>query len=214
VHSPWVYQTVNPENGPIYQFEVDIPMLVNDPGSYYVIAVGQLMDSDTTSLPALYRIDMANALEGEQRLISDQAPAEILEVSRSVRIVSYVAIGSVASIILYLLKETIKYRKHQILELTKGNFLIVYLMAGLVATLSTFLVEPHNDMYCQSGPFIVMICLQLFFAITVGRLWRINAVISPLLIQSMGQKETWTRKFMKTLQCVDLCSDSCITTSS
>jgi hypothetical protein len=103
-------------------------------------------------------------------------------------------------VILFLLVETIKNRNHQVLNLTQGYFLIVFLMAALVMVVSSFLFEPKNDFYCNASFPIVLISAQLLYAITIGRLWRINAVISPLLMHSLRQKMGWTSRMMEYLR--------------
>jgi hypothetical protein len=197
VHSGYNFFKVPPEDGPLHQLDVTIPVLVNTAGEYFAVAAVQMYTGEESGAPATLRIDMANALLQEQRLITYQEPADILTVPDNVLIVSYVAIGLVALVILFLLVETIKNRNHQVLNLTQGYFLIVFLMAALVMVVSSFLFEPKNDVYCNASFPIVLISAQLIYAITLGRLWRINAVISPLLMHTLRQKTSWTSRMME-----------------
>jgi hypothetical protein len=198
---------VPPENGPIYNLTVTVPMLVNDEGAYFAIASIQMYTGDALGQPVLaVRLDMANALTGDQRLVTFQAPADILVISEGILIASYVAIGITAIVILFLLEETIKYRNHQVLILTQGYFLIALLVAALVLTVSSFLFEPKNDAYCQAAFPIALTSAQLVYAITFGRLWRINTIISPLLVQTLKQKEQgWSNRVMEGLDRLTLC---------
>jgi hypothetical protein len=201
-HSGYNFFKVAPEDGPIYKLDVTIPMLVNTAGEYFAVASVQMYVGDGLEEPATERYDMANAFLLNQRLITYQEPADIMEVPDGVLIVSYVAIGVVALVILFLLVETIKNRNHQVLRLTQGYFLIVFLISALVMVVSSFLFAPKNDHYCNASFPIVLISAQLLYAITIGRLWRINAVISPLLMHSLRQKTGWTSRMMEYLKTV------------
>jgi hypothetical protein len=201
-HSGFNFFKVPPEDGPIYKLDVTIPMLVNTAGEYFAVASAQMYVGGDLEEPATERYDMANGLLLDQRLITYQEPAEILVVPDAVLIVSYVAIGVVALVILFLLVETVKNRNHQVLRLTQGYFLIVFLVAALVLVVSSFLFDPKNDHYCNASFPIVLISAQLLHAITIGRLWRINAVISPLLMHSLRQKTGWTSRMMEYLRTV------------
>ena len=175
-----------------------MPFIVNLPGNFFTIADVQLHLGNNVT--GVLRYDIANALVDDQRLISYQAPAEILDVTGSVRIISYVCIGAVASTIVFLLFQTVWHRNHHVLELTQGYFLMIFLLAALTATVASFLLEPKNDTYCQTSLPIIMCSAQLLYAVTLGRLWRINAVISPLLVQTLGQQTGWAYKFMQVLR--------------
>jgi hypothetical protein len=201
-HSGYNFFKVPPQDGPFYKLDVTVPMLVNTAGEYFAVASAQMYVGDELEEPATERYDMANAFLQDQRLITYQEPADILEVPDGVLIVSYVAIGVVAFVIFFLLVETIKNRNHQVLRLTQGCFLIVFLIAALVMVVSSFLFAPKNDHYCNASFPIVLISAQLLYAITIGRLWRINAVISPLLMHSLRQKTGWTSRMMEYLRTV------------
>jgi hypothetical protein len=199
-HSGFNFFKVPPEDGPIYKLHVTIPMLVNTPGEYFAVASAQMYVGKELEEHATERYDMANGLLYDQRLITYQEPVDVLVVPDGVLIVSYVAIGLVSLVILFLLVETIRNRNHQVLRLTQGYFLILFLMAALVLVVSSFLFEPKNDHYCNTSFPIVLMSAQLLYAITIGRLWRINAVISPLLMHSLRQKTGWTSRIMEYLR--------------
>jgi cadmium resistance protein CadD (predicted permease) len=204
-HSGFNFFKVAPEDGPIYKLVVPIPMLVNNEGDYFAVVSAQMYIGEDVGEPAILRYDMASALPGDMRLISYQDPADIQVVPDSVLIISYVAIGIAALVILFLLVETIKNRNHQVLRLTQGYFLIVFLVAALVLVVASFLFEPKNDFYCNASFPIVLISAQLLYAITIGRLWRINAVISPLLMKTLRQKKGWGRRMMDYLSSITSC---------
>jgi hypothetical protein len=199
-HSGYEFLKVPREEGPIYKLDLTIPMQVNSAGDYFAIASVQMYIADEVGEPAEIRYDMANALILDQRLITYQEPASIKVVPDSVLIGSYVGIGLVSLVVLFLLVETIKNRNHQVLRLTQGYFLIVFLMAALVMVISSFLFEPKNDFYCNASFPIILISAQLLYAITLGRLWRINAVISPLLMRTLRQKKSLPSRMMESIR--------------
>lgn len=126
VHSGYQLIELPPANGPIYDFQVEIPMIINSPGLYFPIAAVQLFFKDYFSIDTRY--DIANAMPPSQRLLNYQAPPTILSVPTVVRIFAYCAIAGVASVICFLLYQCIKYRKHQILLLTQGNDILFQLV--------------------------------------------------------------------------------------
>jgi hypothetical protein len=201
-HSGYEFLRVPPEDGPVYNLDLTIPMQVNTAGDYYVIAAVQMYIGEAPEEPAAMRYDMANAFPFDQRLLTYQDPASIKVVPDGILIGSYVAIGLVSLVILFLLVETIKNRNHQVLQITQGYFLIVLLVAAVVMVVPSFLFEPKNDFYCNARFPIILTSGQLLYTITLGRLWRINALISPLLMKNLRQKKRFTRRMMESLMSV------------
>jgi hypothetical protein len=79
---------------------------------------------------------------------------------------------------------------------------IVSRQKALVMAASSLLFEPKNDFYCNAYIPIILTSGQLLHAITLGRLWRTNAVISPLLIKTLRQKKGFTRRMMESVMSV------------
>lgn len=184
IHSPWVFKSLNGQRQ--WSENVTVSLLVNIPGDYFVIGTVQLYTSINNT--AAYRWDMSNALDaGEGRYVLYQDPADINEVSNESLYISYVIIAIAASILLFLIGQTVSNRGHQVLQLSQGDFLLVFLVCALVATCSSSLLAPQNDLYCRISCPLLIIPIQLMYAITVGRLWRIHAVISPLLLEHMSK---------------------------
>lgn len=207
VHSAFVIvpvDTATTASNGIATFNITVPMLINQPGDFFAIAAVQMFFGAPGAKVSM-RYDMANALQ--ERLISYQEPAEILEVPTGVLVFSYVAMALVASVIAFLLLQTVLHRNHQVLKLTQGCFLIVFLVAALVATLSAFTLNPRNSVYCRVSLPLVMCSLQVVFAVTVGRLWRINAVISPLLRKTLRHQDGWIHRGMRWLRRVTSAQD-------
>lgn len=181
VHAPAIIMDVESSLREV-EFEVEVPIRINDPGTFFVIGTLQFFMGDFLDKPR-YRYDVANALSlvQNERLVTYQEQAKILEVSEPIRIVSYCAVGLAASVILYLLFQLIKHYKSQVLQMSQAPFLMVFLLAALVATLFSLLFDPRNDWMCLLAYPVAFTSLQLMFAVTLGRLWRINALVSPLL---------------------------------
>lgn len=182
VHSPYVLVEVPRDAGPVYKISLKVPLQVNDPGSFFAIGALQMYSMGDDG--SLNRFDMANALS-DYRLLAYQDPPVLVNVPSAVLSFSYVAISIASLAILYLLVETIRHRNNQVLQLSQAPFLIVFLGAALVTTVATFLLEPRNDLFCRASTPIILIGVQLIFAIAIGRLWRIHAVISPLLLSTL-----------------------------
>ena len=188
VHAPAVVLDIPDPDDPnlIFSFEQQIPMRINDPGSFFVIATLQFFtgggdeDGGIVGRPR-YRYDAAVALRADERLVTYQAPAVILTVSDTVSTIAYVGIGLSSLGLLALLWQTVKNYKHQVLQLSQAPFLVLYLVCALIATMSSLLLEPESDFYCFISHPLVLIPLQCFYSISLARLWRINAVVSPLL---------------------------------
>ncbi|KAG7366843.1 7 transmembrane sweet-taste receptor of 3 GCPR domain containing protein [Nitzschia inconspicua] len=181
VHAPAVLMDADPSLRQV-QFEVQVPMIINEPGTFFVIGTLQFFMGNDEGEPR-WRYDVANALTLEQgeRLITYQVPAKILEVSTPVRIFSFVVVGLAASIILFLLIQLSVHYRSQVLKISQAPFLVVFLFASFLATVSSLLFDPRNNWMCLLAYPAVFTSLQLMFAVTLGRLWRINAVVSPLL---------------------------------
>ena len=196
IDSDWLFLTFDDAESKLKK-NVSIPCTLEQAGTYFVIGTTQFFttapaagaDSTLSDTRSLHRWDIANALQPiGSRVLTFAEPPVILEVSHAVRIVSYVAIGVSASVIVFLIFQTVKHQQEQVLQLSQYKFLLLFLIAALTATISAFLMEPKNDIYCQISFPIIFICIHLLYSITLGRLWRINAVISPLLVEHIYRK--------------------------
>ena len=186
-----------PNDGPVYNVTVDIPVLVNTEGDFYAIAAVQFFVGDDPT-DVNVRWDMANAMPIGQRLVSYQDPAQILDVPRSILWLCNGMRAVAAAVIAFLLAHTLYYRNHQVLKLSQQPFLVAMLVACLAATVGSLLLEPRNDFYCRWGKLVVLSSLHLALAVTAGRMWRINRVISPLLAQTLRSKESvWNQWFRR-----------------
>eukprot|EP00591_Stephanopyxis_turris_P000918 CAMPEP_0195518778 /NCGR_PEP_ID=MMETSP0794_2-20130614/13650_1 /TAXON_ID=515487 /ORGANISM="Stephanopyxis turris, Strain CCMP 815" /LENGTH=709 /DNA_ID=CAMNT_0040647803 /DNA_START=40 /DNA_END=2169 /DNA_ORIENTATION=+ len=157
-----------------HKFEMDINVRVNDPGNFFAIAAVQFFMRNATNF---IKYDMANAFN--TRLLTYDTPPDLLLVNNGVAIVIICIIFVAAVAIIYLLLCTIKHRNNSVMELCQGAFLIVFLTAALFPTVGSFLLNPKNDVYCNLQGIFILIPLQFMYAITVARLWRIYAVMSP-----------------------------------
>ena len=198
VHSPYIEIQVIPSLM-IQSYNVTVPMIVNDPGHFYGIGALQFYTYDQNNVTpgenatAEYRYDVANALDVP--LITYENEPEILTVTTPIKILTYLLIGVACAAILFLLYETIKHRDNNVIKVSQGNFLIVFLLAGLWASVAAILLEPKNDVYCNLVNPMIFVPLQLMFSITIGRLWRIQAVVSPLLIRKLKQERSFANRF-------------------
>lgn len=174
VHSEFLFLDLPTAVGPIYNVTMQLPMVVNTAGVYYPIAALQLFFRDYFGIYTRY--DIANAMPIHHRLVRYQEQPTILRVSPTIRRLVFALVSLVSAVIIFLLYHTIKHLEHQVMLLTQGSFLAMFLLAALGATAATFLLEPRNDVYCRTGLPLVLVTTQLLHAITLGRLWRVNAV--------------------------------------
>ena len=123
-----VYE-MSPQEDPIYQFDMEIPMRLNHSGEYVVVVA---LDMDLPDAPTSTRIDMSNTVQ-PATLISFQNAPEILTVSQGIRYGAYVVVAIAGSILLWLLIQTILHRDHVSLKMGQANFLMAFLLAGLSA---------------------------------------------------------------------------------
>lgn len=104
------------------------------------------------------------------------------------------------SVVLYLFIQFYRQRKSQVFELTQGKFILAMLLCGLIATCSIVLVQHKNDLYCELYQPLITLPMHIMFAILVGRMWRIRAIISPLLLLTLDKKEHWTTKWVNLVE--------------
>ena len=208
IHSGYHFLDLPPVMGHLHNENFTIPMIVNTQGSYFHIAALQLFLRDSTG--SLLRYDVSTALPIKQRVIEFVDPPRILEVSRQTQNLLLFANGFVTCIIGTLLWQTIRHRNHQIMALTQGHFLIVYLVAAMVVTSASSMFDPRNSFDCRFGVPVVLVSAHLMYSVMLGRLWRINSVgkfsfhgyscvahfvrlplmlVSPLLAQTLRQRE-------------------------
>ena len=195
VHSPFVIKQPVPPNATVIHLNLSVPMLINQPGNFFVIGNIQLFTSDSSPFAPTRRYDIANALNGTQRLVSYQDAPRVLVLSQGIKITSYVVIGCSAIFLLFLLYQTIRNYSNQVLKLSQAPFLILFQLAGLVMTLSTIFLDPRSDAFCKANVPLIFVSAQLFYSIILARLWRINAVVSPLL-KSRLQRAKSSRRNM------------------
>ena len=138
-----------------------------------------------TNIPEYLSEQMVTVFDTEP--IAVQKPSWVTVVVLSV-------IGS--TILLYLLWHTIQIRTAQVFELSQGKFLVAMLFSGAISTSSLVLFEPKNDLYCKLWQPLIILPLHIMYAILLGRMWRIRAVISPLLLLTLEKKEHWSTKIV------------------
>lgn len=65
--------------------------------------------------------------------------------------------------------------------------------------------NPKSDLYCNMlGPMLVVPIL-IFYSIILGRLWRINTVISPLLLLTLDKEQSFSTRCVKWLGRMTTC---------
>ena len=194
---------------PTQRINVTVPIQVNRPGSFSVVAgvIFFLSDSQQPQLfpTPLYQADVAN-IPFDARIVQFRDAPEILEISNSTACFSYVMVAMTCIFLALLMHQVFVNRMNQVLMLTQGKFLLAMLAAGFVASLFSFTFLPSRDLLCNLvGPTIVL-PLHIFWAVILGRMWRIHATLSPLLLLTLEKEKTWLRKVVESLHAVTRCS--------
>eukprot|EP00980_Cylindrotheca_fusiformis_P027403 scaffold20339_cov128-Cylindrotheca_fusiformis.AAC.3 len=164
-------------------------------GTYRIM--GSLIFSNETSIVGVSHIPTVQFLT-----VLDREP---LEASSAV-FTAIIVVSSVAStLILFLFCQTFINRNAQVFELTQGKFLLAMQLCALVATSSLVLFKP-GDPACQVSTPIIFLSTHTVYAILLGRMWRVRAVISPLLLLTLEKKEDWTSKIVHWVNQFTACS--------
>lgn len=120
----------------------------------------------------------------------------VLPNSRSFQIAFAVLLGIIVLFRLLLFLSIIFHRKETILQLGQSSVLAVFVLAGAFCVGSCYLLMPLNDMFCLLREPFVLTPLTLMGNILLGRLWRINMVMSPVL--TVGKQSEHQSDYLKT----------------
>ena len=198
---------VNPRE--LQNFRVDVPVRVNKSGIFSVLAEVVFFLSNEALYPnAVYVGSVTNIpLDKFAQVTEFLNGPEISETSRRSEIASYVLIGLSGCVMLFLLFQTFKHRKNQVLMLSQGLFLIAMLFSGLVGMVGSIFFNPKNDLYCNMlGP-MLLIPVHVFYSIILARLWRIHAVMSPLLLLTLERAPSFSTRMVNILNRATTCHD-------
>jgi hypothetical protein len=173
---------LEPSNSSIYTFNVQVPTLIENDGLYNIIGVATFFVGSSSSQPER-RYDIANSLarESSNQYVVYSDPPIISKVEPQAYIIAYLMIGISAAILVTMIALTIKYYDSQVMQICQAPFLLTYQLAALLAVLSSILMEAKSDVYCNWSLPMIMIPVHVHNAITLGRLYRIHTVVSPLL---------------------------------
>ena len=194
----------------LFEFQVDVPVQVNDPGIFSVVAGLLFFLTDIDNFPDPLYMGSVAAIPANnlsKRIMEFRNEPEILTTSGPAEIVSYVFIGLAGTVMLFLMFQLVKNRTDQVVTLTQGKFLVAMLVFGIIAMVGSIFFNPKSDLYCNMlGPMLVA-PLHIFYSIILGRLWRINAVISPLLLLTLDKEQTFSTRCVEVLNKMTTCGD-------
>ena len=83
VHAPAIVLDIPPEVNVTYEFSIEVPVIILEPGHFFVIGTLEFFTGDSPTTPR-NRYDVSNALSASERYVSYQDPAIILEVTQTV----------------------------------------------------------------------------------------------------------------------------------
>lgn len=180
IHSPNVFVRTPIENS-MHSFRETVTVNIPNTGRYFAIGALQLFTAHERHDKAQYRYDVGSA--ADNRVIKVKHPPRILGVRVEAERFVWIVVALSGCIILLLLVETMRNLNHRVLRLCQGQFLVVFLVAALVACVGAGFMNPEREAFCRWNAACVLIPAQAYYAITVGRLWRINRVVSPVLLK-------------------------------
>ena len=216
IHSPYVFLDL-PRNQSMLEFNATVPLQASSSGQYFTIGALQVFTTNsldgTPNTAPLVRYDIANA--ADKRILTFQEPAKILRVSIGVEMFVAAVSGLSALLVLFLLYQTYIHRNNQIMKLSQGKFLMVLLVAALIASISVMFINPKNDVYCKVFPPLSYLPATIIYAVILARVWRAQALLSPLLQEFYENRLTTNfSRFVNFITCSSSNSDSLRTTVS
>eukprot|EP00549_Striatella_unipunctata_P007862 CAMPEP_0118682894 /NCGR_PEP_ID=MMETSP0800-20121206/5737_1 /TAXON_ID=210618 ORGANISM="Striatella unipunctata, Strain CCMP2910" /NCGR_SAMPLE_ID=MMETSP0800 /ASSEMBLY_ACC=CAM_ASM_000638 /LENGTH=468 /DNA_ID=CAMNT_0006579331 /DNA_START=55 /DNA_END=1461 /DNA_ORIENTATION=+ len=130
-------------------------------------------------------MDVAGAVAGN--ILSFEEPPKELLVTEPVAATLLAIVGCALLFQATLLYSAIRHRNHLIMKMSQGPFLVLIVVCGMVATVSCIFNLPYNDWFCKLRSPMSCIPVQMIGAVLVGRLWRVNSILSGTLrISSSG----------------------------
>ncbi|CAJ1944463.1 unnamed protein product [Cylindrotheca closterium] len=167
---------------------------VTVPGTYRILTSLVLSNASSVSgVTMISNIKYLNVVHNDPMELSSESYTAIIVMS------------SVAStVILFLFFQTFAYRNAQVFELTQGKFIMAMQICALVATSSLIFFTP-KDPFCQLSP-LIYLSTHMVYAILLGRMWRIRAVISPLLLLTLERKDDFTTTIVDLISRLTACA--------
>ena len=213
--SPLFLIPVEATDETLYEFHLDVDVVMDVPGNYLPLASFEFFLSNDTihghavgiDSEAAYKFDVANLIH--QRAVFYYEQPNIQVVSSSIEILSYVLIGFAGVVQLCCLVATFYHRSHSVMKLSQGSFLMLLQVAGIIATACSFLYNPKSQVYCMLQSPLTLIPLQFMLAIVFGRLRRIIRIMAPLMDWNAPQSsrnvksglKAWKQSFMNNRSC-------------
>mmetsp|Transcript_9701 Transcript_9701/g.22830 ORF Transcript_9701/g.22830 Transcript_9701/m.22830 type:complete len:1068 (-) Transcript_9701:1411-4614(-) len=186
---------------------VDLDMVVGDTveeelnfgrilsaGTYRILTSLVVSNTSTVSgVSMISDVKYLNVIHNDPKELSSESYTAIIVMS---------AIAS--TVILFLLFQTFTYRNAQVFQLTQGKFIMAMQLCALIASCSLILFIP-DDPYCQLSP-LTYLSTHTVYAILLGRMWRVRAVISPLLLLTLERKDDRTTQIVDFISRLTSCT--------
>lgn len=141
----------------------------------------------------LFQVDTSTSLESNVMIFTE--PVKYLSVSTPSLIVGCSLSSILIICLLLLLCALVHFRKKNIMKISQVSFLYVFVIFGIIA-LGTFVYPTYDDFHCKIMK-VNVVALTGMYSILIGRLWRINHVLSPLLPQLLHKSGRETKEPLK-----------------
>jgi len=198
-------------NQTVLYFDLTVKIEIPRAGSYIPLAtmhffmdngtLSEGLDSDNDTIAstkpedterrtdAYLKFDMANLLQ--ERAVVFYDPVDIRVVTPGALAFSYVIIAVSALIQIVLMGLTLRHRENGVMKMAQGGFLVLLLVAGVIASTCSVLYNPVSELTCYLRGPLTQIPLQFMLAVIYGRLRRINSLMQPLMMWLSPESVSW-----------------------
>ena len=139
------------------------------------------------------KVDSSTALDSNVMIFTE--PVKFVSVSTPSLIVGCLSSSINVVCLLLLLWGLFHFRKKNIMKISQVSFLYAFVILGIISV-SSFIYPAYDDTFCKIMK-VNITSLTGMYAILIGRLWRINHVLSPLLPHQVYKTEKEAKEAVK-----------------
>jgi len=214
--SRWVrWKLIQDEQNP-FLWKSTVKITFQLPAEYEPVELGRLpymllghvvVDTDFGE-----RLDVAQTVD--DRVVFVKAPAELLLVTSTTKIIVAVTTSFVGILAIGCMSVIARFRNHTVMRMAQTSFLFAMAGACLMAVAFSFTFLPVNDVFCRLRGSLVSLPMHAIAAILVARVWRIYRTLSA--VSGMGKQSDvgWIESLLVGFLNFSSCSYSGSTRSS
>lgn len=145
-------------------------------GNYYLIAVASILVQNE----AEQEMKMTITNNPQASIYTFDQFVELNMSSKQAQILSYGVTAASIAFEFFILVSLVRNRNHNIMKVSQVSFLIAFLVMGILAIILGIFLSDVNDLFCNLR-ILVNIPLAAMYAILIARLWRIDAITTPVM---------------------------------